>query len=123
MKRWLVNSWTLGFLVSCIFAFIVTNIFMDSLLSHEYDTALGKFMYSPNTYIRCRQEGWATTFVGKYNTFAVKDIDKNELPKIAIWGDSAVEAIQVSDATKMAQQVSEMFARNRSASAWVSHCS
>lgn len=109
VKRWLVNSWTLGFLASCIFTYVVTNIFMDSLLSHKYEPALSKFMYTPNTYIRCRQEGWATTFVGKYNTFAVIDIDKNELPKIAIWGDSAVEAIQVPDTSKMAQQVTKMF--------------
>lgn len=85
---------------------------MDSLPSHEYDPALGKFMYTPDTYIRWRQEGWATTFIGKHNTLAVRDIDKNELPKIAIWGDSVVEALQVPDATKMAQQLSQMFARS-----------
>jgi len=84
-------------------------MFMDRLIPHEYDEALGKYMYAPNTYGRARQEGWATTFVGKHNTFAIKDIDKNELPKIAIWGDSAVEGLQVPDEKKMAQQVSEMF--------------
>jgi hypothetical protein len=98
-------------LASCIFAYVVTNMFMDRLTPHEYDPALGKFMYASNTYGRARQEGWATTFVGKHNTFAIRDIDKNELPKIAIWGDSAVEGLQVPDANKMAQQVSAMFAR------------
>jgi hypothetical protein len=84
---------------------------MDSLYSHEYDQALGKFQYTANTYYRKREEGWATTFVGMHNTFAIKDIDKNQLPKIAIWGDSEVEAFQVPDTSKMAQQVSDMFAR------------
>ena len=69
---------------------------MDSLASHEYDPALGKFMYTANTYHRMRQEGWATTFIGKYNTFAIKDIDKNKLPKIAIWGDSEVDSLPSS---------------------------
>jgi lysophospholipase L1-like esterase len=85
---------------------------MDRLTPHEYDPALGKYMYAPNTYARSRQEGWATTFVGKHNTFAIRDIDKNPMPKIAIWGDSAVEGLQVPDENKMAQQVSEMFAQN-----------
>jgi lysophospholipase L1-like esterase len=84
---------------------------MDPLVPVEYDPALGKFMYTPNTYIRWRQEGWATTFVGKHNTYGIRDIDKNELSKIVIWGDSAVEAFQVPDASKMSQQVSEMFYR------------
>ena len=98
-------------MVSCIFAYGITNIFMDSVPSHVYDPALGKFTRSPNTYIRWRQEGWATTFVGKYNALAIKDIDKNRLPKIAIWGDSVVEALQVPDKNKMAQQLSDMFAQ------------
>ena len=98
-------------MASCIFAYVVTNMFMDRLIPHEYDPALGKFMYAPNTYARARQEGWATTFVGKHNTFAIRDIDKNPLPKIAIWGDSMVEGLQVPDENKMAQQVSAMFAR------------
>ena len=87
---------------------------MDSLYSHEYDPALGKFAYTANTVYRKRQEGWANTFIGKYNTFAIKAIDKNELTKIAIWGDSEVEAFQVPDSSKMAQQVSEMFAKTKS---------
>lgn len=86
-------------------------MFMDRLIPHEYDPALRKFMYAPNTYGRARQEGWATTFVGKHNTFAIRDIDKNKLPKVAIWGDSMVEGLQVPDGNKMAQQVSAMFAR------------
>lgn len=85
---------------------------MDSLPSHEFDPVFGKFMYTPNTYIRWRAEGWATTFVGKHNTIAAKDIDKNELPKVAIWGDSVVEALQVPDESKMAQQLSKMFAQS-----------
>lgn len=109
MKRWLINPWAIGFLVSCIFAFIVTNVFMDSVPSHTYDPVFGKFMRTPNTNIRWRQEGWATTFVGKHNILAIKDIDKNRLPKIAIWGDSVVEALQVPDQAKMAQQLSRMF--------------
>jgi lysophospholipase L1-like esterase len=84
---------------------------MDRLTPHEYDPALGKFMYAPNTYARARQEGWAITFVGKHNTFAIRDIDKNPLPKIAIWGDSAVEGLQVPDEHKMAQQVTAISAQ------------
>lgn len=111
MLRRLVNPWTIGFLTSCIFAYVVTNIFMDSVPSHTFDPMLGKFTRSPNTYIRWRTEGWATTFVGKHNTIAIKDIEKNDLTKIAIWGDSVVEALQVSDESKMAQQLSKMFER------------
>ena len=83
---------------------------MDSLDSHEYDQALGKVTYTANTYYRIRREGWATTFIGKYNTFGIKDIDNNYRPKIAIWGDSEVTAFPVPDESKMGQQVSMMFA-------------
>jgi hypothetical protein len=85
---------------------------MDSVPSHEYDPAISKFARTPNTYIRWRAEGWATTFVGKHNTIAIRNIEKNELPKIAIWGDSVAEALQVRDESKMAQQLSEMFAQS-----------
>ena len=111
MLRWLVNPWTIGFLTSCIFAYVVTHIFMDSVPSHTFDPMLSKFTRTPNTCIRWRAEGWANTFVGKHNTIAIKDIEKNELTKIAIWGDSVVEALHVSDESKMAQQLSKMFER------------
>jgi len=111
VKRWLFNSWIIGFFTSCLFAYVVTNIFMDSIDSHEYDSQLGKFTYSANNYYRMRREGWATTFIGKYNTIGVKDIEKNKLPKIAIWGDSEVTAFPVPDASKVSQQVSDMFTK------------
>jgi len=111
VKHWIFNKWTLGFLSSLIFAYVITNIFMDSLDSHEYDPKLGKVIYTSNTYYRIRREGWATTYIGKYNTIGTKDIDKNKLPKIAIWGDSEVTAFPLPDEKKMGQQVSEMFSR------------
>lgn len=85
---------------------------MDPLTSHEYDPILGKFTYTANTYYRMRQEGWATTFIGKHNTIGVKDVERNVLPKIAIWGDSDVAAFPVPDKNKMGKQVTDMFSQN-----------
>lgn len=84
---------------------------MNPLVSREYDPAIGKFTYTANTYYRMRQEGWATTFIGKHNTIGVKDIERNELPKIAVWGDSDVVAFSVPDASKMSQLVSEIYSQ------------
>lgn len=111
MKRRLVNPWILGFVASCIFAYIVTNIFMDSLDSHEYEPSLGKYTYTANKFFRIRREGWATTYIGKYNTFGNNEIDKNDVSKYAIWGDSEVTAFPVPDAYKMGQQLTNMFSK------------
>ncbi len=82
---------------------------MDSLYCHEYDPVLKKYVYASGTTHINRSEGWASTWIGKYNTFAVRDIEKNSSIKVAIWGNSEVEGFQVPDSCKMAQQATQFF--------------
>lgn len=103
------NSWIIGFFASLTVAVLLSNLFMDSLYSHVYEPSLKKYVYAPNTAYLKRQEGWATTFIGMYNTYAIPSIEANMSAKVAIWGDSEVEAFQTPDDDKMAQQATNVF--------------
>jgi hypothetical protein len=57
-----------------------------------------------------RDEGWGTTHFGKYGISGIDDVTAISGPKIAIWGDSHVQALQVADRDKVAQQVTQISA-------------
>jgi len=103
------TQYILGFSLSCVFALAISNALMDSLYSHEYDPLLSKYTYTPNTTYHKRQEGWASTEIGKHNVNAIVDVKQIRGLKVAIWGDSEVEGFQVADDKKMAQQLTGLF--------------
>ena len=82
--------------------------FLASLTSYEFEPKLNKYIHTSNTIHKNRSEGWSTTSVGKYNINAVPDITKIKGPKIALWGDSYVEAWQVNDNEKMPQVITSL---------------
>ena len=57
-----------------------------------------------------RAEGWATTHFGKYGISGIADVTAVAGPKVAIWGDSHVQAFHVADGDKVAQQVTQISA-------------
>ncbi|MCD6578371.1 hypothetical protein J7L48_02745, partial [bacterium] len=64
-----------------------------------------KMIHSPNIVYKHRSEGIAKTYKGLFGINAIEDITKDSRKKIAVWGDSYVEAHQVNDNKKMPQVI------------------
>ena len=95
--------WVIGFMVSLIFIWIVSYFLVDTLNTQDWDAQVNRYVYTPGMIKKNRSEGWATTYVGKHGVNAIPDITQIESLKVAIWGDSYVEAWSVDDKNKMAQ--------------------
>jgi len=106
MKR--ISHIFISLCCSIIFIWAAGYFFLSSLTSYEFEHNLHKYIHTSNTIHKNRSEGWATTRVGKYNINAVPDITKIREPKIAVWGDSYVEAWQVNDDQKMPQVITSL---------------
>ena len=52
-----------------------------------------------------KSEGFGTTYIGSSGVNAIVDIAKESRKKIAIWGDSYIQAYQVNDSDKIPQVV------------------
>lgn len=100
--------WGGGFLVSCLFAWGLSAIFLDSVVPMVWDAALGRFISRPGVVERTRSEGWASTYWGEHGVVGIKDISRDVRSKVFIWGNSHVEALGVGDERKIAQQLTRM---------------
>jgi lysophospholipase L1-like esterase len=95
----------LGAILSFLFIWVLSCVFVDSLVTIEYDKDLGFLVFSPNIKECHRSEGWAETTIGEHGLIGTQDVTDNNSSKIAIWGDSFVEAFQVNDNEKMGARV------------------
>jgi hypothetical protein len=102
----------LSFLVSFLFIYAVGYFFCDTPLYYVYNEHLGQFIHSPGVVHKQRSEGFGETHKGLYGVNAIHDISNDKRYKIAIWGDSYVEAHQVDDALKMPQIVTAALSQN-----------
>jgi hypothetical protein len=98
--------------VSFLFIWVIGYFFCNSLPSYKFDTILNKYIYEPGTVYKHRTEGNATTLKGMYGINGIEDITKVRGQKVIIWGDSYVEAHQVSDNNKMPQVVTSLLRSN-----------
>lgn len=103
MKHWNSTGMGLGFLVSFVFIAISSAVFLNSEKAYEWQPELEHYCIKPGTSVTWRSEGWARTHYGKYDVPGIPDISRLSGPKIAIWGDSYVEALQVDDDRKVAR--------------------
>ena len=87
----------------------IGQLFCSSLLVLEYNPRLNKYIYACDNEYHQRYEGWATTKIGHYGVNAVPDITAIKGDKIAVWGDSYVEAYHVNDQFKTPCVVNTLF--------------
>lgn len=82
--------------------------FCDSpfiLIPHPELNSMG---YPEGSRMLWRSEGNGESRFGVWGVPAISDIHKHPEPKIILWGDSYVQASQVDDDKKMAQQVTRL---------------
>ena len=96
MSRHSFIVWSAGLLVSFLFTWGVTAVFVDSISVFVWDDLLESYAYKPNTTLTSRSEGWADTVIGKHRFIKGEDaIALSNAPKFIYWGDSQVEALQL----------------------------
>ncbi len=102
------KKWYLGFFLSLIFALFVSYFFVNTLVTYKWDEDINGYIISPGTVCKFHSEGNGRTFIGKYGVNGVADITKIPLQKIAVWGDSYVEAFNVDDKNKLNHLFNEL---------------
>lgn len=108
MRRW-VNRWIVGFVISILIIWLISSIFHSGVSTYTWDALLERYMYTPDHVRRWRSEGWADTYVGRHQFIAGEDdIAESDKPKIIIWGDSHVEALQVPNSQKISSQYNQL---------------
>lgn len=98
----------LGFILSFLFAWVVGNLFGDSIVTYVWDQDLDLLVVTPDSIHQHRSEGWASTKVGKHGVNVIPDIKRLSCLKIAIWGDSHVEGYCVDDNEKVSEVFSDL---------------
>jgi len=106
--------WAIGFVIATALIWAIAWFFLDSIRPHVLEPHLARYVAPAGSNYRFRSEGWAVTHYGKYGIAAIPDIGLASEPKIALWGDSFVEAPHVADSLKMAQQVTAIWNRKHS---------
>ncbi len=99
--------WVLGWVIASILVALISPCFLSSLRVYEWSSELDDYVLKEGYVHRKRDEGWATTSYGPYGFATLAGIDAASASTVVIWGDSYVEAHQVSDEQKTAYQVNE----------------
>ncbi len=102
------RHWALGLALSLAVAWLAGAVFLDTVQPVWFDPALGRHVATPGTTSRTRGEGWASSSVGEHGIRGLPGGRLPEGPKVAFWGDSFVEGLQVDDAPRMAQKFTEL---------------
>jgi hypothetical protein len=105
-------KWPISFIASFVFAWIISYIFTNSVSLKIFDKEVDRFVLEPNTQVRMRNEGWATTNIGPHGITGLYVDEFNQKPILAIWGDSYIEGFHLKDKEK-AGSVITMECRNR----------
>ncbi len=100
--------WLIGFCLATLLMIGLSRPFVESIVPWCYEPAIETFVPEAGYVHRFRQEGWANTEFGLYGVPAIADLKEIIGPATLIWGDSQVEAFQVDDKDKMAQQLSSL---------------
>ena len=117
MKKATVNiiiKWISGAFLSFVIICIIGRFFKDSMEPNAWVEEITKSVPVENFIHRHRSEGWANSAIGKYGINGIPDIKEIDKPKIFIWGDSYVQAKQVSDKNKIAAQFTESWKKKKS---------
>jgi hypothetical protein len=105
--RTVVTRWLLGAVIASLLVGLVCPFFLSSLRVYEWCPELDDYVMKDGYVHRKRDEGWASTHYGPYGFNRMAGmVDTNSLA-VMIWGDSFVEAHQVSDEYKTVCQVNK----------------
>lgn len=102
--------WLFGFITAMVLTWIISLFLSSSLCPLSVEPEIGMAVPSEGVVVRQRKEGWAETRFGKYGIPGIPDLKAVSCPKVFIWGDSYVEAQNVPDHQKIAQQVTRLSA-------------
>ena len=103
-------SWLAGLAVVSALVWLVFPCFETSICVVDLDPALGINLPKPGQSLHWRREGWGTTNWGLHGVAGgVPDVTRLEGHKVLLWGDSMVEAVQVDDQWKTAQQITRIW--------------
>ncbi len=105
LRRLFRNRWVLGCLLSFAFIWLVSALFCDSSEPYSYDAATQSWVITPGSTIVWKSEGWGRSYFGKFGIGCIPDVSRDARGLVMLWGDSDVEAFQVDDRQKMAQQL------------------
>jgi hypothetical protein len=105
LRRFLHNRWVLGGLLSFVFIWIVSALFCDSSEPYSYDAATKSWVITPGSTIVWKSEGWGRSYFGRFGIGCIPDVSRETRGLVMLWGDSDVEAFQVDDRRKVAQQL------------------
>lgn len=86
-------------------------VFCSSMVHLVWREDLQQFIPEPGSHVRWHREGWALTRFGADGMAGRTEVDTGAL-SVLLWGDSFVEALQVSDDKKMAAVATQIFTRN-----------
>ena len=103
-----VRRWVCGFAISTLMMWMVSWYFIESVIPVEPGPVANRLVPVNGHVHRFRREGWAESHFGKYGIIGIPDVTEVRTMKVAIWGDSYVEAHQVPDEDKVAQQVTSI---------------
>ena len=106
----LPSRWAIGIGFSVALIWIITALFTAKIVPEEWSLELKRNVRASGWTITERTEGWASSSVFEHGLIGTPLRDHQNLPKIFIWGDSFVEAIQVADDDKMHRQLSRLLA-------------
>lgn len=97
--------WPAGFLLATLLMIPASRPFVDSIVAWTWDDAVHDYVPADGYQHRSRHEGWANTRFGQHGVAGLASVGAPDGPVVLIWGDSQVEAFQVADRVKLAQQV------------------
>lgn len=103
-----ITKWALGFTASIFITWAVTAVFSSNIVPEEWSPELERNVRASGWTISERNEGWASSSVHDLGLIGVSDPGIRTKPKVVIWGDSFVDAIQVDDPDKMHLQLSNL---------------
>lgn len=101
--------WIVGAALSVVVMWRVCDVFCTTPFRLKlWREGLQRNTYPMGFRYQYRREGWGTSYYGKYGINGIRDVTSAADEKLIIWGDSYVEAFQVSDEDKLAQRLTAM---------------
>ena len=103
------KHWILGVLLAFLIIWSISFLFVNTLAIYIWSPDVGRMIRQPGSVYKERSEGWGTSHFGQLDVVGVDDISKNEMPTVAIWGNSYVEACQVEQWERMQEVLNGMW--------------
>jgi len=103
------KHWILGLVLAFLVIWSISFFLGDTLTIYTWSPTIGRMIRPPGSVQKSRSEGWGTSRFGQLDVIGVDDVSKNEIPAIAIWGNSYVEAFQVEQWERMQEILIRMW--------------